>query len=558
MLGCVDCAGVVGVGGDTNENPPVAGVESKGHIVGLKAGLFQNRDDIGFADARCADRADEFGAGVGKVILEPRDNFIVQDGIEFAGRAGQDKQDSMVGKLDALTGGGTDGVGQNGGAFQHEGLPGCGEGNVPVAGFVPRLQIFHGGLVDHDFPAEPFGEGIAGEVVGRRAEAAADEDERGAGQRFIDSASNDGDLVGNGGIADELQADGGQRRAEILRVRIQRLSAKQFVADRNEFCLIVHPVLLKVCGHIEAMKESNQSLSVDACGQRLDVFLAAAVSAVSRSHWKTLIQAGHVTVDGKGCKPNHTLKAGDTVCWTLPEEAPAEPRPENIPLDILFEDAAVLVLNKPAGLVVHPAAGNETGTLVNALLFHDPVFQSVERAGMVHRLDKDTSGAMVIAKTAAAMVELQRQFKARETEKEYLALVWGAPPANGRIETLIGRHPVHRKKMAVLKEGGRVAVSNFEAQESFAETTLLHVRIETGRTHQIRVHMAHLGHPIVGDTVYGRARKNKLPAKVERQMLHAARLGFTHPDTGKRLSFAAPLPNDMRRLLENLRNEDNG
>ena len=179
---------------------------------------------------------------------------------------------------------------------------------------------------------------------------------------------------------------------------------------------------------------------------------------------------------------------------------------------------------------------------------------AAECAGVVHRLDKDTSGVMVVAKSEAAMAGLQRQFKARETEKEYLALVWGAPPAGGRIETLMGRHPVHRKKMAVLKgEEGREAVSSYETLERFAEVSLVRVRIETGRTHQIRVHMAHLGHPVVGDLLYGRARKHRLPLDPQRQMLHAVRLAFNHPATGKRLSFEAPLFDDMRRLLELLR-----
>lgn len=306
------------------------------------------------------------------------------------------------------------------------------------------------------------------------------------------------------------------------------------------------------------MNELNQSLSVDAGGQRLDVFLAGAVPEVSRSHWKTLIQGGRVMVNGKSCKPNHKLQADDTVCWSIPEEGPLEAQPEDIPLDILFEDSSILVLSKPPGLVVHPAAGNESGTLVNALLFHDPVFQDLERAGIVHRLDKDTSGVMVVAKSAGAMVELKRQFKARETEKEYLALVWGVPPPSGRIETLIGRHPRHRKKMAVLKEGGREAVSNFKVLERFAEMSWVQVGIETGRTHQIRVHMKHLGHSIVGDIVYGRSRKNSLSLVPDRQMLHAAKLEFTHPDTGKRLSFEAPLFDDMRHLLEDLRNEHDG
>jgi 23S rRNA pseudouridine1911/1915/1917 synthase len=299
---------------------------------------------------------------------------------------------------------------------------------------------------------------------------------------------------------------------------------------------------------------NQQTLSVDKAQARLDAFLAAAVPEVSRSQWKSLIENRLVSVNGEPCKPNHTLRKGDAVAWSIPAEGPAEAQPEDIPLDVLFEDAAVLVLNKPPGLVVHPAAGNPAGTLLNALLFHDPIFQGLERAGIVHRLDKDTSGAMVVAKSEPALAELRRQFKARETEKEYLALVWGAPPESGRIETLVGRHPVHRKKQAVLKEGGREAVSKFQTLEQFEETALLQVGIETGRTHQIRVHMAHLGHPVVGDSVYGRARKNKLPQKPQRQMLHAAKLSFNHPETGKRLSFEAPLFDDMRQLLERVRN----
>lgn len=303
------------------------------------------------------------------------------------------------------------------------------------------------------------------------------------------------------------------------------------------------------------MDKTNQSLSVETAqkGCRLDVFLAAAVPDVSRSHWKTRIQDGLVTVNGEPRKPNHKLNAGDVIDWTVPDQASTELLPEDIPLDILYEDDAVILLNKPPGLVVHPAVGNESGTLVNALLFHHPVFKALDRGGIVHRLDKDTSGVMVVAKSETAMVELQRQFKARETEKEYLALVWGAPPQSGRTETLIGRHPVHRQKMAVLTENGREAISNYETLERFGEVSLVKVKIETGRTHQIRVHMAHIGHPIVGDAVYGRARKHNLPEKPARQMLHAARLAFNHPVSGKRLSFEAPLFEDMRRILEHLR-----
>ncbi|HEY5621620.1 MAG TPA: RluA family pseudouridine synthase [Pontiella sp.] len=303
------------------------------------------------------------------------------------------------------------------------------------------------------------------------------------------------------------------------------------------------------------MDTLNQSLIIDEvqAGSRLDVFLAAELPEASRSHWKTLITEGLVKVNGENCKPNHKLQPGERIDWVLPAMPPDQPLPEPIPLEVLFEDEAVVVINKPPGLVVHPAAGNETGTLVNALLFHDPVFAQLDRAGLVHRLDKDTSGVMVAAKTRLAMESLQGQFKDRHTEKEYLALVWGIPPQSGRIETRIGRHPVNRKKQAVLKQGGREAVSEYRIEEGFRECSLVRVKIETGRTHQIRVHMAHLGHPIVGDRLYGRARKHRLPLQPERQMLHAVRLSFNHPESGKRLSFEAPLADDMNRLLECLR-----
>lgn len=305
------------------------------------------------------------------------------------------------------------------------------------------------------------------------------------------------------------------------------------------------------------METTNQhSLIVDngQAKSRLDAFLASVEPKVSRSAWKALIMEGLVTVNGAASKPNQKLKTGDAVAWTIPNRAPVAAIPEEMPLNILFEDEAVIVLNKPPGLVVHPAAGNPSGTLLHGLLFHDPAFQTLERAGIVHRLDKDTSGVMVVAKTEAAMAHLQAQFKGRQTEKEYLALVWGEPPKSGRIQTLLGRHPVHRKKQAVLKEEGREAISNYELVEQFPEAALMRVGIETGRTHQIRVHMAHIRHPIVGDTVYGRARKNRLPVEPGRQMLHAAKLTFNHPESGKRLSFEAPLFDDMRQLLESLRN----
>ena len=305
------------------------------------------------------------------------------------------------------------------------------------------------------------------------------------------------------------------------------------------------------------MEKTNQdSLRVDssAAKKRLDAFLAAEVAEVSRSQWKTLIEKGLVQLNGTVCnKPNTKLKPGDEVCWAIPNRAPLRAIPEDLPLNILYEDESVIVLNKAPGMVVHPAVGNPSGTMLHGLLFHDPVFLTLERAGIVHRLDKDTSGVIVVAKSEKSLTELQRQFKERETEKEYLALVWGEPPKRGRIETQLGRHPVHRKKQAVLKENGRNAITHFQCLEQFPVCALMQVKIETGRTHQIRVHMAHIRHPIAGDTVYGRSHKGRLPVEPERQMLHAAKLSFTHPETGKRLSFEAPLFDDMSSLLDRLR-----
>lgn len=305
------------------------------------------------------------------------------------------------------------------------------------------------------------------------------------------------------------------------------------------------------------MEAQGDSIIVDVnqAGGRLDALLATLCPTISRSQWKGLILDGAVWVNGGVSKPNQKIKVGDALRWTLPELDDGDPLAEDIPIDVLYEDDAVLVLNKPAGLVVHPAAGNKKGTLVNGLLFHDATFQLVERAGIVHRLDKDTSGVMVVAKTPSAFSELQRQFKARETQKEYLALVWGAPPPEGRIETQIGRHPVHRKKMAVLREGGRQAISHYRVLEQFEHVALVRVQIATGRTHQIRVHMTHLGHPVVGDSVYCRARKLRFLAPVERQMLHAAQLEFLHPSTKEPCAFEAPLWDDMQALLDQLRGQ---
>jgi 23S rRNA pseudouridine1911/1915/1917 synthase len=288
---------------------------------------------------------------------------------------------------------------------------------------------------------------------------------------------------------------------------------------------------------------------------RLDVWLAEQMPETSRARWQALIRDGRVAVNEMPCKANQKLRSGDRVAWTVPEPVDARPQAEEIPLDILYEDHSLIVINKPPGLVVHPAAGNETGTLVNALLHHCTDLAGIggeKRPGIVHRLDKDTSGVMVIAKNETAMNALSRQFKDRETEKEYVTVVRGVPfPPRGRIETTIGRHPVLRKKMAVNVRRGRNAISLYETVETFADAALMRVKIETGRTHQIRVHMAHIKHPVLGDAVYGRNGRIKAP----RQMLHAAELSIIHPAESRRMRFKAPLPDDMETLLRQLRKE---
>lgn len=296
----------------------------------------------------------------------------------------------------------------------------------------------------------------------------------------------------------------------------------------------------------------------DGKGKRLDAWLSRVEPTLSRARIQELIHTGHITLNGKPAKPSQTLVTGQEIHIEIPPAVEIALQPESIPLDILYEDTDLIVINKPAGLVVHPAAGHASGTLVNALLAHCSDLSGIngeKRPGIVHRLDRDTTGVMVVAKNELTMRALTSQFKLRETTKEYLALVWGHPnPPAGRIETLIGRNPRDRKKMCTQPDVGRTAITNYETHETFADTSLLRVRIETGRTHQIRVHMAHLGHSLIGDPQYGRPRHHVLPGPLpSRQMLHAARLTFTHPSTGKTLSCQAPLPADMQTLLNALR-----
>ncbi len=312
-------------------------------------------------------------------------------------------------------------------------------------------------------------------------------------------------------------------------------------------------------------------------GMRLDVYLAEQLPALSRSRIRTLIEDGHVeTVPPSPLRPRTPVRQGLKLVVALPPPAPTTLTPEAVALDILYEDDDLVVLNKPAGMVVHPAAGCVSGTLVNALLHHCPDLPGIngwQRPGIVHRLDKDTSGAIVAAKSEQAMRALAAQFKNREIEKEYRALACGIPrPAAGRIETLIGRDTRDRKKMAARPASGSVAsaakgrhaVTAYEVLETFGAIAWLRLRIETGRTHQIRVHLAHIGHPVLGDRTYGGRRATTQPPDLDkiskgpppcpsRQMLHAYRLAFRHPIRGTRLDLTAPLPPDMDSLLKTLR-----
>jgi 23S rRNA pseudouridine1911/1915/1917 synthase len=278
-----------------------------------------------------------------------------------------------------------------------------------------------------------------------------------------------------------------------------------------------------------------------------------------------LIAERHVLLDGTPARPSARLREGQVVTVHVPPAALAEPQPENIALSVVHEDAHLLVIDKPAGLVVHPGAGTASGTLVNALLHHVQDLSGIGgvlRPGIVHRLDRGTSGLLLVAKDDPTHRALAAQFAARSVVKEYLALVHGVPArARGEIDAAIGRDPVHRKRMSVRAPRGRVARSSYAVEEAFDGAALLRVRIHTGRTHQIRVHLASIGHPVVGDAAYGgtrapssrRAEAREALGSLARPALHAARLAFTHPATAERIALDAPLPPDMARVLERLR-----
>jgi 23S rRNA pseudouridine1911/1915/1917 synthase len=318
--------------------------------------------------------------------------------------------------------------------------------------------------------------------------------------------------------------------------------------------------------HIVAIDES-------AAGERLDRALAAALPTLTRSRVKALIESRRVALAGPDDEagatleePSRKVKNGERFVVDVPEPEPATPLPQNIALDIVHEDSDLLVLNKPAGLVVHPAPGNPDSTLVNALLAHcgDSLsgIGGVRRPGIVHRLDKDTSGVMVVAKNDATHHALSKLFAAHDLTRIYQALVWGAPnPRKGTIDAPIARHPVDRKRMAVRKTGGKQAVTDYWLEKSFGPAltpfaSLVGAQLHTGRTHQVRVHLAHIGCPVVGDPVYGRRRRNAAGPPTlesfERQALHAAVLEFRHPRLKKVMKFATELPQDFRTLLSSL------
>ncbi len=316
---------------------------------------------------------------------------------------------------------------------------------------------------------------------------------------------------------------------------------------------------------LESMDRFEQTVPTGQEPERLDTFAARVVPGLTRAAVQRLIEQGLISVDGASAKPSLKLKGGEQVVVTVPPPEPAEAVAEEIPLQIAYEDAAVVVVNKPAGMVVHPAAGNPRGTLVNALLGHCRDLSGVGgelRPGIVHRLDKDTTGLLVVAKSDPAHQHLAHQFKEHSIRRVYLALVYGSPREDrGRIEGEIGRHPTDRKRMSGTTRHGRHAVTHWRVVARYPGMTLLRLRLETGRTHQIRVHLSEAGFPLVGDQVYGGAARaanikdpqlRKLVRELARQALHAQSLGFLHPASGEWLEFNADIPADMQAILDYL------
>lgn len=303
---------------------------------------------------------------------------------------------------------------------------------------------------------------------------------------------------------------------------------------------------------------------MEAYGQRLDQITAELLPEFSRSRLQQWIKQGKILLNGEILKPKSKVSGGETLKVTIEQEQQGEWEAENIPLDILYEDDYILVINKPVGLVVHPAVGNYTGTLLNALIHHCPELINVPRAGIVHRLDKDTSGLLVVAKTLPAQTHLVKQLQERAFEREYEAIVSGEMTGGGTIDKPIGRHPSQRVKMAVMKnpDSGKEAITHYRIKERYRNYTCVQVKLETGRTHQIRVHMAYIHYPLVGDPVY--AGRLRLPPdcddslkefllRFKRQALHARKLGLKHPETGDWLEWSVEAPEDMQELKNRLK-----
>jgi 23S rRNA pseudouridine1911/1915/1917 synthase len=323
------------------------------------------------------------------------------------------------------------------------------------------------------------------------------------------------------------------------------------------------------------VNESTFLVEDSSRNSRLDVYLAERMPELSRSHIQKLIAKAYVTVDGTPARAGHKVQPGETIRVTVPPPEPTDIQPEQIPLDVVYEDNQILVINKPKGMTVHPAPGSRTGTLVNAVVAYSDDLSGiggVERPGIVHRLDKDTSGLLVVAKTDLAHASLQSQIQTRTAERRYMAIVWGATKFNEAVvDAPIGRHPTDRQKQAVIKDTDRYtareAITHLTVLERFEGFTLIEAKLDTGRTHQIRVHCSFIGHPVVGDPTYG-GTKRAIPSVYSKldqrdlarlidglrgQALHAFSLSFDHPVTGERLSFTAPLPPDIEALLEWLR-----
>jgi 23S rRNA pseudouridine1911/1915/1917 synthase len=303
-------------------------------------------------------------------------------------------------------------------------------------------------------------------------------------------------------------------------------------------------------------------------GRRLDQFLSETGLNLSRSQAKKLIEAGNILLNQRPTKPSAHLKAGDRISGTLPQPKSLSLKPELLPLDIIYEDSSIIVIDKPSGMVVHPAYGNPSGTLVNALLYHCKDLAGINgvlRPGIVHRLDKDTSGVMVVAKDDEAYHQLTKQFKNRTVEKVYLAIAYGQfAKEEGLIDSAIGRHPSERKRMSTRTKKGRTAITRWKVLERLDGFTLLEIFPQTGRTHQIRVHLSSMGHPLLGDPLYGRKGRpgaihdpllKECVKRMNRQALHAHRLGFHHPRTGERVQFVSTVPRDMMEVLEWLRSQ---